>query len=165
MGRLKPSVKLAAKELQYLVRVEAALIPMQFVIKKGKPELVFTELGEAACVTCGVVLPFAREAWEGNQLQGGHCLAGCQSTPAAYLDERNVHPQCSQCNKYRSGAGMEYEQFMALAYPVGTLDELRQKKNGVIKGLDDAGVISLREQFRSRSKAAEQKLERYGYAN
>jgi len=164
MARMRPCVKLAAKDLQLLVRVEAALVPMQPAIVKGKPTLVYTDVGEAACVTCGAVLPYARPAYQGNQLQGGHCLAGCQNNPEAYLDERNVHPQCSQCNKYKSGAGMEYRQFINTFYPIGTLDDLTRLKNGVLEDgeeLTPDDIIDKRVDWKARTERAKHKLENY----
>lgn len=47
--------------------------------------------GIATCISCGV-----KKHW--SELQGGHFIE--RGKHATKIDERNVNPQCRQCNKW-----------------------------------------------------------------
>lgn len=53
--------------------------------------------GFVSCYTCGV-----RKKWN-RGMQAGHFIHNTLD-----LDERNLRPQCVQCNHHRSGMGAEY---------------------------------------------------------
>lgn len=71
------------------------------------------------CVTCGKDLP-AVEA------HAGHFIHISKQHPLSY-DERNVHPQCLQCNYYKS-KGIEYTMFMHQKYGPEVINELMNMK-------------------------------------
>lgn len=152
--KLKPCIKLAAAELQYLVRVEEAArgedVP---AVVRGELVMVWSPFGKCVCVTCGKVLRYKSSTWEGEQMQGGHFLAG--RTNAIVLVEDNVHCQCSGCNKYQSGAPANYEIYMQAEYGQDRIDELRRLKNVGIKKWGDDELSDLRESFRARIARAE----------
>ena len=158
MPSLEPDVKKAAKDLQLMVRAEAAVARIQTVVISGQITSVYTSPGECACTTCGKILPYkASKALGFEGMDGGHFLAKCQYS-RAYLDERNVHPQCVHCNQYRSGAGEDYELWMRHTYGQDVVDELRLQKNTDNHRWDDAVLIQLREEFRARTRRAEEFL-------
>lgn len=67
------------------------------------------------CVTCGKV-----KHWK--QVDAGHWITrGCKATK---FDERNVHAQCKQCNKWGSGKPAIHENKIIEMYGVEVRDEL-----------------------------------------
>ena len=68
--------------------------------------------------------------------QAGHFIGrGLGGGSGVYFDERNVHAQCFQCNKFRQGAPHEYELFLIDKYGQKVVDELRfLDKNQSYKG-------------------------------
>lgn len=69
------------------------------------------------CVTCSKV----------NKLEAGHFI------PRQHLsvrwDARNVHGQCSYCNRWLHGNLLEYTLYMQKTYGQEVIDELRSLKN------------------------------------
>lgn len=76
--------------------------------------------GWVDCVTCGLSLPW-KEIQAGHWIKRGH--------HATRWDERNVYPQCPQCNGYRGGAmdEMAFHIVKVHGYPV--LEELLRLKH------------------------------------
>jgi hypothetical protein len=72
------------------------------------------------CVTCGKDLP-AVEA------HAGHFIHISKQHPLSY-DKRNIHPQCVQCNYYKS-TGIEYFSFMHKTYGPDVIAELIEMKH------------------------------------
>jgi Bacteriophage Lambda NinG protein len=84
--------------------------------------------GEVQCVTCkkwlrdwdykGLILP----GWKAAQ--AGHFIPGRR--PSVLFDERNVHPQCGNCNVYLHGNLIAYYPFMQQTYGEEVIKELKQ---------------------------------------
>jgi len=87
------------------------------------------------CCTCGCVLTMGTK-----NCQAGHFIGrGLGGGSGVYFDERNVHAQCYQCNRFRQGAPHEYELFLIEKYGQKVVDELRfLDKNQSYKGKIDA---------------------------
>ena len=75
------------------------------------------------CVTCGVVLPSA-------EMHAGHFIHCSKQSRLSY-DERNVHPQCRQCNYYgmQGQAAIRYTMYMIDHYGPGIVAELLEIKH------------------------------------
>lgn len=72
--------------------------------------------GMVACVSCPKVLHWTR-------MQAGHYLPKSLGN-AIYFEERNVHPQDSECNLTLQGNQYQYALFLQKTYGAGILDEL-----------------------------------------
>jgi len=75
--------------------------------------------GLVECCTCG---KFAH--WK--EMDAGHFVGGHLSYN--YFDERNIHCQCTGCNRFRHGALLEYNDFMLKKYGKKVVNDLRQYK-------------------------------------
>lgn len=73
------------------------------------------------CFTCGVLKSI-------EELEAGHFYHNGND-----FDERNLHAQCTRCNKYLSGNGVEYYPKMLARYGQEVIDELKAKKRQVQK--------------------------------
>ena len=81
--------------------------------------------GYNTCVTCG-------DMHEIEDLDAGHFIHG--NTKKTYFDERNVWPQCTGCNRYRSGNLIKYTLFLEKTFGSGIIQELEKASNqGVFK--------------------------------
>lgn len=69
------------------------------------------------CVTCGVKKP-----WRGHGIQAGHFVR--RNYSKVFLDDRNVHPQCYQCNVTRYGEQFKYGEFLRKKYGPDMPEEL-----------------------------------------
>jgi hypothetical protein len=78
--------------------------------------------GYAKCVTCGVVLPI-------TELDAGHYV-NREDWPTRF-DERNVHCQCTTCNRFHAGRISRYAVYLKERYGDGILDELDAKSRKV----------------------------------
>lgn len=76
------------------------------------------------CVTCGEVKPF-------DKLDAGHFVPGCAGY--AMWDERNVHIQCSACNRFHGGRVLEYRDWMIARYGEAVVEELRERARMMCK--------------------------------
>lgn len=76
--------------------------------------------GLSECVSCK-----KKENWKtlnaGHFYHGKHWLSG--------MDERNVWPQCRQCNMYKSGNLIEYSEFLRKEYGPEIIDVLRELRH------------------------------------
>jgi hypothetical protein len=72
------------------------------------------ENGNGYCCSCGVALD-----WQ--HCQGGHCEPKATYNDAA-TDRRNIHLQCSNCNKVGKTTG--YTLFMIKKYGAGIIEEI-----------------------------------------
>jgi hypothetical protein len=88
--------------------------------------------GIATCVTCGVKKPW-------KEMQAGHYIS--RKHLSTRWDEVNVHCQCVGCNIFKKGAMDEYARFMIKKYGQGVLDDLAEKKNTIVKGMDYERLI------------------------
>ena len=102
----------ALQTLQKLVRLKAA-----------------DDNGYCTCVTCGKI-----DKWNSG-MQGGHYIPKGHSSYWA-LDERNVHCQCSKCNKWGmkyGSATQQYTLYMIDMYGRDFVDEMEAKKKDQVK--------------------------------
>lgn len=73
--------------------------------------------GYVKCVTCG-----KRYLWDSGLIHAGHWIHDKLD-----FDERNVHPQCRDCNyKYNKNVNTAYAIFMARTYGVEGMEEIRK---------------------------------------
>lgn len=71
--------------------------------------------GYTDCVTCG-----KRYLWNSGKIHAGHWIHDKLD-----FDERNVHPQCADCNYYRNkNTNTKYAIYMAKRYGVEGMEEL-----------------------------------------
>ena len=76
--------------------------------------------GYCVCITCGKVAPW-------KEMDAGHWLHG--KFPGTWLNPKNVHAQCPQCNKYKDGARDIYAIRLEAKYGFGILQELEDSKH------------------------------------
>jgi hypothetical protein len=82
------------------------------------------ELGEAICVTCGIV-----KHWK--ELQNGHFMS--RRHQVTRWNEDNCQVQCYSCNVMQQGKQFEYSIWLDNKYGKGKADELLQKSKGTLK--------------------------------
>ena len=80
------------------------------------------EHGYVQCCTCPT-----RRPWNWG-MEGCHYISRRHN--GTLLDPRNVHPGCTNCNRFKAGNKDKYEAFMLVKYGQDTVDELWQKANG-----------------------------------
>lgn len=76
--------------------------------------------GYATCVTCGI-----RKHWK--ELDAGHYIAKTAGL-SVYFEEKNVHPQCTACNRFRHGNLAQYALYLKGKYGDQILEELDWKR-------------------------------------
>lgn len=159
---LKPSIQLAAKELQLLVRIEEAASQANVhCVVGGEYTFRLSPFGHCVCVTCGTLLPYKSPSWEGNQMQGGHFIAGRSKKKAVMLEEMNVHPQCSGCNKGDiRNAQANYLMYMVQRYGLENVEKLILRGN-VHPPPSAEEIIEKRKDFRKRIQLAKQIVGRF----
>ena len=74
--------------------------------------------GYVKCVTCNKT-----RMWN-DRIDAGHFIS--RGKQATRYDERNVHPQCKDCNGFKSGNMINYYQFMENTYGREVIDELKK---------------------------------------
>lgn len=82
-----------------------------------------SDFGVIYCRTCGkLLLRISKES------QAGHFIGrGLGGGSGVKWDERNIHTQCYQCNRYCQGAPITYRKFMLETYGQKVIDELELK--------------------------------------
>lgn len=75
--------------------------------------------GYASCCTCG-----KRMKWQ--ELDAGHYNPKTDGL-AMYFEEKNVHPQCTGCNRFRHGNLGKYALYLRKRYGDQILEELDWK--------------------------------------
>jgi len=78
--------------------------------------------GYCKCVSCGKI-----DAPE--QMDAGHFVD--RSHRCLRWDERNVHPQCRRCNRFKEGQKDSYALFLVNKYGAGILEKLNKQKNNI----------------------------------
>lgn len=81
--------------------------------------------GYCTCVTCGTT-----KHW--TELQAGHYIPKAQGN-AVYFLEKNIHPQCVECNMFRGGNLKRYTAYMIETYGHEEVTHLYKTKNESIK--------------------------------
>ena len=154
--RLSTLKNLAASALQEAIRAEygANTKPVKFwdtyrIVEYPVPS------GFCVCVTCGVALPWKGHGSTWGTLHAGHFLPTRRLS--ILFDERNIHPQCSGCNK-ASGNPAAYFQFMLAEYGQEVIDDLhRLKHQGDVK-CEREDYVRMRLSYLDRTKAAVKKM-------
>jgi hypothetical protein len=101
------------------------------------------ENGAVSCFSCGTV-----RHWK--ELDAGHYVAGSLSL-ALRFDERNVHPQCTGCNRFRHGNLTQYALRLQEKYGPQILDELeRDRRNGEGFKIYESGYRELVETYEKK---------------
>lgn len=73
--------------------------------------------GYVKCVTCGKIY-----IWNSGLIHAGHWIHDKLD-----FDERNVHPQCRDCNyKYNKNTNTSYAVFMAKTYGAEEMENIRK---------------------------------------
>jgi hypothetical protein len=81
--------------------------------------------GEWVCVCATCNKPFVYRDKDGRRytvIQAGHFMS--RTLGATRYDERNVHGQCSYCNKWRSGEQYKMGMYIDTKYGPGTAAKL-----------------------------------------
>jgi len=81
--------------------------------------------GFGNCISCGKV-----EHWK--NMDAGHYIPKTYGL-SIYFEERNVHPQCTGCNRFRRGNLTAYAIALRKRYGENILEELDALKHETIK--------------------------------
>lgn len=146
--------RFVSKIFQRMIRAEAASLPdgTTLAIVKGELSTVLRRVGQCVCVTCGKVGP-----WSGGLggMHTGHFLGSRRFS--IVLEEDNVAPQCSRCNRFEGGAQRDFVSWMAAARGSATIERLKRLK-ATTRTFDREELVDLRLEFQSRLKAAEERM-------
>ena len=145
--------KYVAVEFQKLIRAEAAA--QQPGYAPAMLDCIFSAkwrgVGECVCVTCGKVEPWSSGL---KGMHTGHFLASRRHS--ILLEEANVAPQCSRCNRYEGGAPQLFRQWMQQVRP-DEIERLEALKNQT-RQFTREELVDLRIGYKQRLKAAMEKL-------
>lgn len=114
---LKPKIKkLSSKTWKSKAwKVFSLYIRLKAVKEAGQPQT-----GMGRCYTCGSYKDV-------KDLDAGHWLQGRHNS--VMFDERNVHPQCTACNRFKHGNLIEYTMQMQKEYGMAVCEDLRALNN------------------------------------
>ena len=140
-----------ATVFQQVVRAEAAALPAGNTpaVVDGQLSAVFRRVGECVCVTCGKVGP-----WSGGLggMHAGHFIGSrCNSI---LFEECNVAPQCSHCNRYRSGEQQLFRVWMLRVRGRETVERLERLK-AETRHFTREQLVDMKIEYKARLKAAE----------
>ncbi len=99
--------------------------------------------GMVSCVTCG-----AKKHWK--DLDAGHYNPKTDGL-SMYFEEKNVHPQCTYCNRFRHGNCQPYALYLIQRYGPDILKELNWKKNQLTK-ITEIDYVRLIELYKYKIK-------------
>lgn len=85
--------------------------------------------GNVACFTCGIV-----KHWK--EMDAGHYHPRTDGL-SLYFEEKNVHPQCTACNRFRHGNLTMYAIALRRKYGESILEELEWKRRQKITITED----------------------------
>lgn len=104
------------------------------------------ENGMIKCFTCPSIKHF-------TEMDAGHYIAASLSLILRF-DERNVHPQCTGCNRFRHGNLSQYALALKIKYGENILEELDQdRRAGEGFRISESGYQELWEKYRAKIKA------------
>lgn len=140
---------------QRMIRAEYAAQPTGWVPavnQNGEIQQVHRYRGYCVCVTCGKT-----DRWNGGlaAIHTGHFLAG--RSASIVLDEDNVAPQCSHCNRYCHGRASEFRVWMQHVRGLKTIERLQQQKRKSVT-FSREELVSKWLEFDDRLKKAVQRL-------
>ncbi len=111
LRRVTPMRKKARKRSIGGLKAELWSVFSQYIRRKYADDK-----GMVVCASCPAVMHWTKS-------QAGHCLPKSLGN-AVYFEERNVHPQCSECNLTLQGNQYRYALFLQKTYGVSIMDEL-----------------------------------------
>lgn len=97
------------------------------------------------CISCGVPINF-------SNCDAGHYIP--RKHMSTRWDEKNVHAQCIECNRFKEGNLSGYEKGLRTIYGNGIIMELMQKKN-TLKKYSKTEIAELITQYKERTKIFE----------
>jgi len=81
---------------------------------------------DGKCYTCST-----KKDWK--EMDAGHFIPAGGSNPELYFNEKNVHCQCTSCNRFKHGNLSVYAYNLTLQYGDKILDELFELKHKLVK--------------------------------
>lgn len=99
--------------------------------------------GFVRCVTCGKSLHW-------KEMDAGHYNPKTDGL-AMYFEEKNVHPQCTYCNRFRHGNIQQYSLYLIRKYGPDVLKELDWKKNQ-LTSITEVDYIRLIDLYKNKLK-------------
>jgi len=149
--------RFVAPVFQQMIRAEAAAQPAGrvFAVIAGEVKLVYRDVGQCVCVTCGKVGPWKGDTIGGGPIETGHFLASRRAS--IVLEETNAHPQCKHCNRHLGGNQGAYREWMREVYGEGEVDRLELLKH-TTRQFTKEELVNLRIGFTARLKAAEERM-------
>ncbi len=155
---LKSLIKLTAAALQKAIRAEAgACVGPTPCVQNGVYTHVIAPLGFCVCITCGVILPWKYSSrYNGPKTEAGHFLASRRNS--IIFEESGIHPQCSGCNKYKSGNPASYEIYMRNLYGQPMIDHLRHLRDNVSVTFSREELCQRLAEYKQRIKIAERRM-------
>ena len=146
--------KFVAVDFQRMIRAEAAAEPDGYTLAvvEGHVQHVLRRRGECICITCG-----QRQYWNSGLggMHTGHFLPSRRNS--ILFEEGNVAPQCSKCNRYRSGAPQEFRQWMLAVRGELVVERLEQLKRTVVQ-FSREELVDKRIEFAARLRAAVERM-------
>ena len=144
--------RFVAPEFQRMIRAEAGAQPdgnNVMAVVNGRLEYVYRRRGECVCVTCGSVKP-----WSGGLggMHTGHFVSSRRHS--ILLEEDNVAPQCSSCNRYHDGMPQQFRLWMEHVRGVEVVERLEALKRTTRKFTRDE-LVDMRIEYKRRLKEAE----------
>jgi hypothetical protein len=103
--------------------------------------------GYLFCVTCEAVMHW-------KEADAGHYHPRTDGN-ALFFDERNIHPQCTACNRFRRGNLTRYALYLTKTYGPTILEELDAKRRQFLK-ITESDYIDMIADYRERLKKTEQ---------
>ena len=104
--------------------------PQSFPVLKRKLWKIFSEYvrrrDKGICFTCG-----NKKRWQDQD--AGHYIARSIGGMGLFFEEKNVHCQCTACNRFRHGNLVEYSLELRRKYGNTILEELAYKKKKITK--------------------------------
>ena len=89
--------------------------------------------GFCYCVTCG-----KHDNWK--RMDAGHFIGGHKNYN--FYDTRNIHPQCTYCNRFMHGNLVPYYEYMMENYGKAVIDELKTYKEKIFTVDELEGMIA-----------------------
>lgn len=146
--RVSTYLSKTAGDFQRMIRAEAGASrkPYATAVVNGELAEVHRKFSQCVCVTCGQVGP-----WSGGLagMHTGHFLASRRAS--IVLEEANVAPQCSRCNRYESGKPLEFRIWMRAMRP-DDIERLEHLKRNVIRKWSLEELVDLRIEYLDRIK-------------
>lgn len=151
--RVGTNVTKVARVFQRMIRAEYAFVALlcQSEYWSGG-DIAYRECkpGQVVCITCGKV-----HSWKSKAMHTGHFIHKANSVK---FDERNVAPQCAQCNQHHSGRPDRYEAWMIAVRGQAVVDELKRLKHETRSFTLDE-LVDMKIEYRRRLNEAVRRME------